>query len=39
MKGKERSWDTFVSYSNLKSPPNRAIDHLKKFTQIRKEKL
>lgn len=21
MKGKEQRWDTFVSYSNLKSPP------------------
>lgn len=22
MKGKEQRWDTFVSYSNLKSPPS-----------------
>ena len=25
MKGKEQRWDTFVSYSNLKSPPTGVL--------------
>ena len=26
MKGKEQRWDTFVSYSNLKSPPTGVLE-------------
>lgn len=26
MKGREQCWDTFVSYSNLKSPPDEVLE-------------